>query len=400
MRRKNAAATRLKYPHGFCEYNANLRKVIECDITAKSVKMTPRAAQPCLDCRARVKTRGETFQDVIYVQSRAYQVKIGGGIEGFVRADSNFCLMFSRLLRRSFASVSFRNDRKNKIMTRKTNKMVVVHQRKDPDPIEAQRETARATYPTPVISGSPGGNQPHNFDVRSLRGTGRDCKLDQVLVNQAVRARRSRTGVSGGHSTRYQILKRSLDIALCVAVLPVALPILAVSTLAVRLTSSGPVLFVQQRTGRGGKPFSIYKIRTMVADAELQKAALKEQGSIDGPDFKLTDDPRVTRVGAFLRKTSLDELPQLWNVLNGDMSLVGPRPTSFGMDAYERWHTERLEVQPGVTGLWQISLLRGDTNFCERVRLDISYVRERSFSTDLLILLRTVPSVLMGRGAF
>jgi lipopolysaccharide/colanic/teichoic acid biosynthesis glycosyltransferase len=199
---------------------------------------------------------------------------------------------------------------------------------------------------------------------------------------------------------RYHILKRSLDIALCVAVLPVALPILALSTLAVRLTSPGPVLFVQQRAGRGGKPFSIMKIRTMVVDAERQKAALKEQSAIKGPDFKLTDDPRVTRVGAFLRKTSLDELPQLWNVLNGDMSLVGPRPTSFGMDTYERWHTERLEVQPGVTGLWQISDLRGDTNFGERVRMDISYVRQRSFSLDLLILLRTLPSVLLKRGAF
>jgi len=184
-----------------------------------------------------------------------------------------------------------------------------------------------------------------------------------------------------------------------VAALPVALPILAVSALAVRLTSAGPVLFIQQRTGQGGQPFSILKIRTMVADAEHRKAALKAQDTVDGPDFKLTDDPRVTRVGSLLRKTSLDELPQLWNVLKGDMSIVGPRPTSFGMDTYESWHTERLEVRPGVTGLWQIKL-RGDTNFCERVRLDISYVRKRSFSQDLLILLKTLPSVLLGRGAF
>lgn len=253
-----------------------------------------------------------------------------------------------------------------------------------------QRDPARAIYNKIALRTPANENQ--------FQSRGRDVGLTRA--NQAFVMRKPRPTLSGKRGTRYYILKRSLDIALCVAVLPVALPILAVSALAVRLTSPGPVLFVQQRTGRGGRPFTILKIRTMVVDAERQKAALKEQNAIDGPDFKLIDDPRITRVGAFLRKTSLDELPQLWNVLKGDMSLVGPRPTSFGMDAYERWHTERLEVQPGVTGLWQISLLRGDTDFGERVRLDISYVRQRSFSMDLLILLRTLPSVLLKRGAF
>jgi lipopolysaccharide/colanic/teichoic acid biosynthesis glycosyltransferase len=266
---------------------------------------------------------------------------------------------------------------------------------------ETQYKSGSAVFPRVVTNEFSNGNRSHNkIDFRSHRGIAVDRDSHLTQVTQALRANKPSPALSSGAAARYFILKRALDIALCVAVLPVALPILAVSALAVRLTSPGPVLFVQQRTGRGGKPFSILKIRTMVADAELRKAALKKQDAIEGPDFKLVNDPRVTRVGAFLRKTSLDELPQLWNVLKGDMSLVGPRPTSFGMDDYERWHTERLEVQPGVTGLWQISLLRGDTDFAERVRLDISYVRQRSFSMDLLILLRTFPSVLLGRGAF
>ncbi len=203
----------------------------------------------------------------------------------------------------------------------------------------------------------------------------------------------------GRGAARYRILKRGFDIAACVAALPFALPLVAACALAVRLSSPGPVLFLQQRAGRGGQPFLMLKIRTMVVEAEQQKVALKQKEGISGPDFKLAQDPRITRVGSLLRKTSLDELPQLWNVLKGDMSLVGPRPTSFGVDTYERWHAERLEVQPGITGLWQI-MLRGNPDFDERVRVDIAYVRARSLSLDLWILLRTLPSVLMQRGAF
>jgi lipopolysaccharide/colanic/teichoic acid biosynthesis glycosyltransferase len=260
---------------------------------------------------------------------------------------------------------------------------------KDPAQIEVLRKSARANFSNTDARGSAKGNPV--FSVN------RDMEL--VHATQVFRARRPNPILSGDAAARYHILKRSFDVGLCLAVLPLAAPIFAACALAVRATSSGPILFVQQRTGRGGRPFSILKIRTMVVDAEAKKAALKEMGSNSGPDFKLTDDPRVTWVGSFLRKTSLDEIPQLWNVLKGDMSLVGPRPTSFGVETYERWHTERLEVQPGVTGLWQIKL-RGDTNFCERVRLDIAYVRARSFSLDLQILLRTLPSVLFGRGAF
>ena len=118
-----------------------------------------------------------------------------------------------------------------------------------------------------------------------------------------------------------------------------------------------------------------------------------------GPDFKLADDPRVTRVGDFLRRTSLDEAPQIWNIIRGDMSLVGPRPTSFPAQTYDLWHTERLEVVPGLTGLWQIGG-RGEIDFDDRVRLDIAYVRNRSLRLDLSILIRTLPAVLSQRGAY
>jgi lipopolysaccharide/colanic/teichoic acid biosynthesis glycosyltransferase len=264
---------------------------------------------------------------------------------------------------------------------------------KNPDQNEVRRNSSRANFPRTGVK---------NFPIRGQIRPGdriRRWHTGQIHATQAFKARRPNPILFGGGAARYNILKRSFDIALCMAVLPLALPVLAACALAVRLSSPGPVLFVQQRTGRGGRPFSMLKIRTMVVDAEQQKAALKEQDTVLGPDFKPTNDPRVTRVGALLRKTSLDELPQLWNVLKGDMSLVGPRPTSFGVDTYLRWHTERLEVRPGVTGLWQIRL-RGDTNFDERVRLDITYVRTRSLSVDLWILLRTLPSVLLGRGAF
>lgn len=264
---------------------------------------------------------------------------------------------------------------------------------KNPDQIEVQRNSSWAGSPKAVVRGFSNGNEMRPGD------RARRWHMGQIHATQAFRARRPNPILFGGGAARYHIRKRCFDIGLCVAAIPLTLPILAACVLAVRLTSPGPVLFVQQRTGRSGQPFPMLKLRTMVVDAEHRKAALKELDTGDGPDFKLLNDPRITPVGGFLRRTSLDELPQLWNVLKGDMSIVGPRPTSFGVDTYERWHTERLDVHPGLTGLWQIRL-RGDTNFSDRVRLDIAYVRARSFSLDLWILLRTLPSVLMGRGAF
>jgi len=168
---------------------------------------------------------------------------------------------------------------------------------------------------------------------------------------------------------------------------------------ALRLSSRGPIFFIQQRTGWGGRRFKMVKFRTMVDGAASLKADLQSENVMGGPDFKVANDPRVTPVGPILRKTSLDEAPQIWNILRGEMSLVGPRPTSFEASTYELWHTERLEVVPGLTGLWQVRG-RGDIDFDERVRLDIAYVRNRSMALDFSILLRTIPAVLSQRGAF
>jgi lipopolysaccharide/colanic/teichoic acid biosynthesis glycosyltransferase len=182
------------------------------------------------------------------------------------------------------------------------------------------------------------------------------------------------------------------------AVLPVVLVVLAVCVLAIRLESPGPAMFRQERTGKGGRRFRMYKLRTMVPNAEELKARYMHLNEHKYPDFKITNDPRVTRCGRFLRKTSLDELPQVFNVIKGDMSLVGPRPTSFRAETYRLWHTARLEVKPGLTGLWQVSG-RANLDFDDRLRLDIAYIRKRSLRLDLQILLRTFTAVLTTRGA-
>jgi lipopolysaccharide/colanic/teichoic acid biosynthesis glycosyltransferase len=199
-------------------------------------------------------------------------------------------------------------------------------------------------------------------------------------------------------SRRYLIAKRLFDLAVCVLLLPVVLPLLLFCALAIRLDSPGPILIGQERTGRDGTPFRMYKFRTMVRNADELKAHLAHLNVLPPPDFKIPNDPRITRVGKFLRETSLDELPQLLNVFRGDMSLVGPRPTSFAPSTYSLWHTYRLEVTPGITGLWQVKG-RNATTFDERLRLDIEYIEHRSFGFDLKILAQTVPAVLRRSGA-
>lgn len=235
-------------------------------------------------------------------------------------------------------------------------------------------------------------------NVNSDDGTG-PVRAGRPCPRQVYRTEQPKPGSSGHGDKHYALVKRGFDIAACVVAAPFVLPLVLVCALAVRYSSRGPILFRQNRTGQGGHPFGMLKFRSMVVDAELQKAALKESKGISGPDFKMEQDPRITRVGSLMRKTSLDELPQLWNVFKGDMSLVGPRPTSFGIETYQRWHAERLEVKPGLTGLWQIKA-RGDVDFDYRVRLDIAYVRQRSLWLDLWILLRTAPCVIAQRGAY
>ncbi len=194
--------------------------------------------------------------------------------------------------------------------------------------------------------------------------------------------------------------KRLLDMVGAGLGLVLLAPVFAAIALAVRLDDGGPVLFRQIRVGRGGQEFAILKFRTMCVDAEARVVALEQANEGAGPLFKMKDDPRVTRVGGFLRRTSLDELPQLWNVLTGTMSLVGPRPAlPREVAVYEDFADRRLLVTPGITGLWQVSG-RSDLDWAEGVRLDLHYVENWSFLHDVVILARTVPSVLRSRGAY
>lgn len=196
---------------------------------------------------------------------------------------------------------------------------------------------------------------------------------------------------------QYLKVKRAIDVVLVCLALPVVAPVMLLIAVAIRLESPGSPMFTQLRTGQHARRFRMYKFRTMVADAEERKADLAHLNELPWPDFKITNDPRVTRVGRFLRKTSLDELPQLLNVLKGDMSIVGPRPTSFSAETYDLWHTARLEVPPGLTGLWQL-LGRNESTFDERLRFDIEYVRTMSPSVDARIVVRTFAEVARGSG--
>jgi len=191
--------------------------------------------------------------------------------------------------------------------------------------------------------------------------------------------------------------KRAIDIGICVVISPVVLIVLAVCAIAIRLDSPGAVLFTQQRTGRNGVRFPMYKFRTMVHNAEELKPSLQHLNILPPPDFKIPNDPRITRVGGFLRKSSLDELPQILNVLRGEMSLVGPRPTSFHASTYSLWHSQRLEAIPGITGLWQIGG-RNQMTFDERNRLDAEYIRKMSIRQDLKIMLLTIGSIVRRSG--
>jgi lipopolysaccharide/colanic/teichoic acid biosynthesis glycosyltransferase/CheY-like chemotaxis protein len=203
---------------------------------------------------------------------------------------------------------------------------------------------------------------------------------------------------SGMFRQSYRITKRLFDLVVCTIALPFVLPILMLIALAVYIDSPGPIIFRQKRTGWNGRVFNMYKFRTMVPNAEQLKEKYMHLNELTWPDFKITNDPRMTRVGRFLRKTSLDEVPQLLNIIKGQMSLVGPRPTSFGANTYQLWQTERLEVVPGLTGLWQVNG-RSDIDFIERVELDIEYIERQCWRLDLEILLHTFRAVMLGRGA-
>ncbi len=194
--------------------------------------------------------------------------------------------------------------------------------------------------------------------------------------------------------------KRLLDIVLTSIGLLLLWPVFAAIALAIKIDNPGPVIYRSRRVGEGGRIFAFFKFRSMVVGADAIRDSLLHLNEVDGPVFKLSRDPRVTRVGAFLRRTSLDELPQLWNILAGDMSLVGPRPPiPQEVTNYEPWQLRRLSVRPGLTCLWQISG-RSQIGFDEWMRLDMEYIERRSLGLDIKILLQTIPAVLTGRGAY
>jgi lipopolysaccharide/colanic/teichoic acid biosynthesis glycosyltransferase len=197
---------------------------------------------------------------------------------------------------------------------------------------------------------------------------------------------------------RWRIVKRAFDLAFALLTLPLLTVALVLCALAVRLDSPGPIVFRQRRTGLNGRRFDMFKFRTMVANAEDLKKFYAHLNVLQPPDFKIPNDPRITRVGRFLRKTSLDELPQIFNIFKGDMSFVGPRPTSFDSVAYDVWHGERLDVAPGLTGLWQVTG-RATSEFDDRLRQDIEYIRNWSLWFDVKLLFLTFGSVARRRGA-
>jgi lipopolysaccharide/colanic/teichoic acid biosynthesis glycosyltransferase len=233
----------------------------------------------------------------------------------------------------------------------------------------------------------------------------RDKRLDpehRMRLDSAIhmQGRGWMTGRDGG---RPWTLSRTNRVVACLGALVILLllfPVLLGLALVIKFSSPGPVMFVQKRTGYRGRLFGMYKFRTMVANAEELKESLRHlnKHGADAIDFKIDDDPRITPIGGFLRRSSLDELPNLINVVSGDMRLVGPRPTSFNAYRYKDSHLARLSIYPGMTGLWQISG-RSNIDFDQRVELDLSYIAEQSLLLDLKILLKTPFKVFSGHGA-
>jgi exopolysaccharide biosynthesis polyprenyl glycosylphosphotransferase len=193
----------------------------------------------------------------------------------------------------------------------------------------------------------------------------------------------------------YSICKRLFDIVAALAAVILLSPVFSIVAVIIKLDSRGPVFFHQKRIGFMGKPFYMHKFRSMVTDAEERFEEVEDKNEISGFMFKIRNDPRVTKVGKIIRKTSIDELPQLFNVIKGEMSIVGPRPPiGREVQKYDAWHNLRLSVKPGITGLWQVSG-RNDIGFEDMCRLDLKYIRERNFKNDLKIIFRTIP-VLLG----
>jgi exopolysaccharide biosynthesis polyprenyl glycosylphosphotransferase len=230
---------------------------------------------------------------------------------------------------------------------------------------------------------------PNLFDLKSSRSWTEELEGEPMVTHH--------NGISEGWQLMF---KRMLDFTVALTALIVLSPVLVGAAILIILTSPGPVFFIQRRVGLNKRVFPVYKFRTMVADAEQKIRELEHLNEVSGPVFKITKDPRITPLGRFLRKTSLDELPQLINVLKGDMSLVGPRPLpvrdyeGFSKD----WQRRRFSVRPGITCLWQVSG-RSSIPFEQWMELDLQYIDKWSLWLDLRILIQTIPAVLKGEGA-
>ena len=236
---------------------------------------------------------------------------------------------------------------------------------------------------------------------KQLYGENTEGWESHIATNMEHRGNAYLIGISTvHHSVRSQVLKRAMDLCGAVVGLIISIPIIAVTAIPLKLESPGPLFFKQKRVGLNGRIFEIYKLRSMYVDAEERKKELMAQNEMNGLMFKMTDDPRITRVGKFIRKTSIDELPQFWNVLCGDMSLVGTRPPTVDeYDRYESHHKRRLSMKPGITGMWQVSGRSGVQNFEDVVRLDTQYIDHWSLRLDVEILLKTIAVVFARKGA-
>jgi len=235
---------------------------------------------------------------------------------------------------------------------------------------------------------------------------------NQMKQNAHARAKHGTTPATGTQSPDvaptveingsfgYIVAKRGFDLVMGAFILLLLIPIFPLVALMIKLDSRGPVFYKQDRVGERGRRFKFYKFRSMYSEADRQLSSLEKENEQDGPVFKIKDDPRVTNVGKFLRRSSLDEIPQILNVIRGDMSLVGPRPPlPSEVEQYKPWHRRRLDVKPGITCLWQISG-RSQIGFDEWMRLDIEYLKTRSIATDMMIFVKTVPAVIAQRGAY
>jgi exopolysaccharide biosynthesis polyprenyl glycosylphosphotransferase len=266
-------------------------------------------------------------------------------------------------------------------------------------------ELARAGFVDEVILAGPHDREKTLRVVRAAQQLRLDVKMAPDLFGCEPRRETERIGdipLISLHEERLPVtgllLKRALDVAGSAVALILMAPALALLAIVVRLDSPGPVLYAALRVGRKGRPFRCFKFRTMVRDADALKEGLRERNQRQGPCFKITGDPRITRVGRFLRRYSLDELPQLLNVLKGEMSLVGPRPHPLDdFSAYAIEHLPRLDVLPGMTGLWQVTARR-DPSFQAGMNLDIEYIHRWSLGMDMRILLKTAAVVLRGSG--